>query len=318
MLVLTFGGDGSAVKLYNFLGDGQAQAGSACGSAPGGIQTEELLKNLAQLLRRDGFATVFHPDRCLLPLLLQMKGNGCLPVAVVHSVSEQVVKYPLQLVRVAEDVHVGGQLQRPGQALFSQGWLKLIGHLLQHAGQVHLLFCQGQVGQAEPGDVKKFIDQVLQTLSLVQGDAGVFGPQLLGDLGLVPEEGEVANDTGERGLEVVGQVDNQVVFPLLCLLSGPGVPEGAQAHLVQLILRLCQVLWQQNGLLTGVSQLPGGCSHLIQIPKGPGNEAVGDPGPAQEKCTAQENQDVILYKGQHLVQGVRCLPDEEAANAPCQ
>lgn len=101
--------------------------------------------------------------------------------------------------------------------------MKLIGHLLQHAGQVHLLFCQGQVGQAEPGDVKKFIDQVLQTLSLVQGDAGVFGPQLLGDLGLVPEEGEVANDTGERGLEVVGQVDNQVVFPLLCLLSGPGV-----------------------------------------------------------------------------------------------
>ena len=67
VLVLTFGGDGSAVKLYNFLGDGQAQAGSACGSAPGGIQTEELLKNLAQLLRRDGFATVFHPDRCLLP-----------------------------------------------------------------------------------------------------------------------------------------------------------------------------------------------------------------------------------------------------------
>lgn len=27
VLVLTFGGDGSAVKLYNFLGDGQAQAG---------------------------------------------------------------------------------------------------------------------------------------------------------------------------------------------------------------------------------------------------------------------------------------------------
>lgn len=51
VLVLTFGGDGAAVKLHNFLGNGQTQAGSACGSAPGGIQTEELLKNLAQLLR---------------------------------------------------------------------------------------------------------------------------------------------------------------------------------------------------------------------------------------------------------------------------
>ena len=45
VLVLTFGGDGAAVKLHNFLGNGQTQAGPACGSA----RAESRRKNCSKI-----------------------------------------------------------------------------------------------------------------------------------------------------------------------------------------------------------------------------------------------------------------------------
>ena len=59
---------------------------------------------------------------------------------------------------------------------------------------------------------KKFVDQLLQPLGLVEGNAGVFGPKLRRDLGFILQEGEISDDAGERRLQVMGQIDNQVIF----------------------------------------------------------------------------------------------------------
>lgn len=74
------------------------------------------------------------------------------------------------------------------------------------------------MGQVKAGDLKKFVDQPLQPLRFAQGDAGIFGPHGRAEVRLVPQQGQIADDTGQRRFQVVGQVDDQVIFPLLSLL----------------------------------------------------------------------------------------------------
>ena len=66
------------------------------------------------------------------------------------------------------------------------------------------------MAEVEAGDLKEFVDELLQTLRLVQGDAGVAGAQLRGELGLVTEQCQIADDAGEGGLQVVGHVGDQL------------------------------------------------------------------------------------------------------------
>ena len=103
-------------------------------------------------------AVVLHKDGDLPLPCFQLHPDEGARVAVVDSVAQQVVKDPLQLVRVADHHHVGGQGEIPHQVHLCQNRLELKGHLLQHPGQVDLLPLQGQVGQAEPGDLEKFVD----------------------------------------------------------------------------------------------------------------------------------------------------------------
>lgn len=69
-----------------------------------------------------------------------------------------------------------------GHALFRQHGLEFADHLVEHPVQVHGPLLQLQVGEIEAGDVKKFVDQVLQPLRLVQGDTGVPAPKLCREL----------------------------------------------------------------------------------------------------------------------------------------
>ena len=119
-------------------------------------------------------------------------------------VAQQVVKYPGELVRVAIVLQPIGQREGTGQPLFRELGLKLAGHLPEHQSQVHWLLLQLQVGEVEAGDVEKLVDQLLQPFRLVQGDVGVPRAQLQGDLRLVPEQGEVANDAGQGCFQIVG------------------------------------------------------------------------------------------------------------------
>ena len=126
----------------------------------------------------------------------------------MEGVAQQVIEHPGQLVRVAVVCQTGRQLQFTPQVLFRELGGKLTGHLLQHPGQVRRLLLQLQMGQAEAGDVKELIDEVLQPLRLLQGDAGIPAPQLRGELRLVPQQRKVADDAGERRLQIMGQIDH--------------------------------------------------------------------------------------------------------------
>ena len=101
-------------------------------------------------------------------------------------------------------------------------------------------------------------------------------------MGFILQKRQIADDAGKRRFEIVGQVDNQVVFPLLGILCGSGIPQSPLPNQVQLILRVCQSVGQHDGAFVGVSQLLGCRGHQIQIPEGSGDEAVGDPGPSQQ------------------------------------
>ena len=87
-------------------------------------------------------------------------------------------------------------------------WGGIRWRLLQHPRQVHALPLQLQAREVEAGDVEELVDEVLQPLRLLQGDAGVPGPDLRGDLRLIPQEGQVADDAGQGRFQVVGQIDD--------------------------------------------------------------------------------------------------------------
>ena len=53
----------------------------------------------------------------------------------------------------------------------------------------------------------------------------------------------------------MGQIDHQIVFPLLCLPGSPGVPQGPFPDGVQLPLQVLHGLRQLNGLLSRLGQL---------------------------------------------------------------
>ena len=53
---------------------------------------------------------------------------------------------------------------------------------------------------------KKLVDEPLQPLGLAQGDVGVLFPLGLGHIRHLVQQAQVADDGGEGGFQVVGQV----------------------------------------------------------------------------------------------------------------
>ena len=231
----------------------------------------------------------------------------------MEGVAQQVIEHPGQLVRVAVVCQTGRQLQFTPQVLFRELGGKLTGHLLQHPGQVRRLLLQLQMGQAEAGDVKELIDEVLQPLRLLQGDAGIPAPQLRGELRLVPQQRKVADDAGERRLQIMGQIDHQIVFPLLCLPGSPGVPQGPFPDGVQLPLQVLHGLRQLNGLLSRLGQLLCRRGQRVHQPHGAGNEGIADSHPAQQDDQHTHKDDVIPYPVEELVERIPRIPRKGAA-----
>ena len=229
-------------------------------------------------------------------------------------VAEQVVKHPGQLVRVAVIFQAGGKLQGAGQVPLPQHGGELADHLLEHPAQVHGLLLQLQMAEVEAGDLKEFIDELLQTLRLVQGDAGVAGAQLRGELGLVTEQCQIADDAGEGGLQVVGQIDHQVVFPLLRLPGGPLGTQGLLPGQVQLVLHALHGGGQADGLLRGTGELGGGADQRIQLANWTGDEVPADDHPAQQDHRYAEKEVVVPDPQEQVVERVGLIPGKAAAH----
>jgi hypothetical protein len=81
------------------------------------------------------------------------------------------------------------------------------------------------MGEAEAGYLEEFVDELLQPLRFAERDVGIPLAQRRRDIFLVLQEREIPDDGGQRRFQVMRQVDDQVVLPLLRLLRGSGVPQ---------------------------------------------------------------------------------------------
>ena len=315
--LLALGGDSAAVELNNLPGDGQAKARASRPGSAGAVQTEELLKNAAQLLGRDGGPGVGEGES--QALLSLMGGDVDLSPgrAVVAGVAQQVVEHPGQLVRVTGVGKALREGQPAGEPRLLQHGGKLAGHLPEHERQVHRPLLQLQVGEVEACDVEKLVDELLQPLRLVQGHPGVPGPEGGGDIGLVPQEGEIADDAGQRGFQVVGQIDDQVVFPLLRLPGGHGVPQSPLPEQVQLVLNILHSAGQEDRCFVRMSQLLRRVNDFLQLLLGAGNKIVAD-GQPPHGVGSQKHQKRILPHPVQQVPERGPFPPELLTDAPAQ
>lgn len=83
-------------------------------------------------------------------------------------VVEQIIENPGYFVRITDRPQLPRQVQLAGHPPLGQDRSKLAAHLLQHPLQIGVSLLQFQMGKAEAGNIKEFIDEVLQPLSLLQ------------------------------------------------------------------------------------------------------------------------------------------------------
>lgn len=138
----------------------------------------ELLKKCARAFpagscRRDSGSG----QRAKIADALRRDGDLRARVAVEHGVAQKVIKDALQFVRVAPNGERLGCGERAGEVFLSQHRLKLKRKLLEQAGEVGGTVLQLDGGEIEARDLKKFVDEILETVGLVERDGEVFLPQ---------------------------------------------------------------------------------------------------------------------------------------------
>ena len=102
---------------------------------------------------------------------------------------------------------------------------------------------------------------------------GVFGPLGGRHIGSLFQQAQIADHRCERGLDVVGQIDNQVIFPLFTLLGLPAAALQSPFDLLQLFLDEIQLPGQIGPrpafFLQKLVQL---AVHHLKIPAEPAGE----------------------------------------------
>ncbi len=167
-----------------------------------------------ELVGRDGLPAVFDHDLCLVPLRLRKQEDLRPGVAVVDCIADQVVKRPRKLVRIAHDLDIRRDRKPPLPLPLREDRRKFAGELLEHAAQIDLFPVQSQRRQVKARNVKKFVDKLLQTLRFPERDVRVAAAKLLRDLRLIAEQREIPDHAGQRRLQVVCQIHDQVILAL--------------------------------------------------------------------------------------------------------
>ena len=96
----------TAVQLHYLPGNGQAQPNTAA-AAPCSIQPVELLKDTGKLLLWCGIAVVPKAGHRVTSPHLRRYGNFGVWVAIKHSITQQVIKNPLDLMAAKNNKAVG-------------------------------------------------------------------------------------------------------------------------------------------------------------------------------------------------------------------
>lgn len=121
------------MELHDFLCYGKSEARSARGSRTGGIQPEKLLEDMLQLLLGDCLPPIPYTDlHPVLNLLYHGKINFRPLIAVADRIPDQIVKHSLQLVGIAEYLHIRDDTRADGKLLFRKHRPELVYDLFQH------------------------------------------------------------------------------------------------------------------------------------------------------------------------------------------
>ena len=226
------------MRPHDLLGNGQAQPRTAAVGRARSVQTVELLKDHAELGSGNRVALILKPHRHAATLLLGNNANGRALVAVRDGVLHYVVEHARHLVAIDEHDQAGRGLDLDVLALLGEGGIELVGDLRQQERQVDVAAREHDVVEVEAGDVEELLDERIQAMRLVQGDAGKTGALLGGKVGRLLQQRQVAHHTGERGLEVVGEVGDEVVLAAGLVAQGVGHLALAAAHAVDGALHL--------------------------------------------------------------------------------
>ena len=97
----------------------------------------------------------------------------------------------------------------------------LVDDLHQQIVEIHRLGVDGDLLGVVAGDLKKFGDHFLQPPGFFQRDVYILGPLLRRQLRHLLQQIQVSQHGGQRGADVVSQIQNQLILPLL---RGPGRP----------------------------------------------------------------------------------------------
>ena len=125
------------------------------------------------------------------------------------------------------DVHDGAL------ALIGELGIELLRDLAEHEPEVDVAARQDDVMEVEARDVEELLDQAVETVRLLQGHARETHPLLLGKIGGLVQQREVAHDARERRLEVVRQIGHQIVLAGSIRPEAPAPQDARVPHPIE-------------------------------------------------------------------------------------
>ena len=124
------------MPLYDLLGDGQSQS-KAVRAGAGVVHTVEPLKQMGQLVRRNGFAGVFHRQHRGFPGGIQCQPNGRVGGGVFHRIIQQDIQQLIQLLPVTGQGHTVLDVILQGMPRFKGNRLKPQGGVGDQIAEIH-------------------------------------------------------------------------------------------------------------------------------------------------------------------------------------
>ena len=172
------------------------------------IDGVKAVEDAALVLLGDADARIGHGEdgRCAAG---EADGEASSLLIVADPVGDEVVEDLDQPLAAGKDFDSLLRVQREGDVLLPQGWLEIDGELADDLGEVYLVV--RQVVRIDGGKIDDGADEVREAVALADDGIGD-ALQFFGRDGARADQFGKAADAGERGVHLVRDVGNKVVF----------------------------------------------------------------------------------------------------------